>query len=142
MDMTAINEILSGQRAARFGASRQLNLGQIIEKLEAVLDKTKKVCFPFGYLHPTTLRSWRGAYEELAIGFEEDTPSPTVEELIVVCKSALYTTFDGYKGGDFEMSDNTPVWVANWGNSGSTAIVDVVEIDDFTVHLSVAECEY
>lgn len=34
-------------------------------------------------------------------------------------------TFTGYKGGEFTMSGETPVYVANPDEAGGTAVVDV-----------------
>lgn len=46
-------------------------------------------------------------------------------------------TFTGYKGGDFEMSRRTPVWVANYGNAGNTGIVGIHD-DGYSVIILTA----
>ena len=33
-------------------------------------------------------------------------------------------TYRGYKGGDFYMDENTPIWIANWGDGG-VRIMDI-----------------
>ena len=44
-------------------------------------------------------------------------------------QSAIGDVFEGYKGGDFTMDKNTPIWVANYSHSGNTAVVDVLDCD-------------
>lgn len=105
-----------------------LNLGQIIERLDALGDKDEQyVSFDFESAYPTRLTSWRGIYAHLALEFAFDKDAPTVSALLDTLKNAVGTTYEGYKGGMFRMSEQTPVWVANWGHSGSTAIVNVFQ---------------
>jgi hypothetical protein len=35
-----------------------------------------------------------------------------------MCRAAIGEVFEGYKGGDFQMGRNTPVWLASYGCSG------------------------
>lgn len=111
-----------------------LSLGELIAKLEAIAQTPDAkrsggeepwVRYDFGSAVPTTLDSWRGVYAELALGYQDDG-LPELSKVIEELKSAVGKTFTGYKGGDFKMGRTTPVWVANYGDSGSTAIVDVV----------------
>lgn len=63
--------------------------------------------------------------------------TPTVNDLLRILKLAQGKYFIGYKGGDFTMGKTTPLWVANYGESGgfdyedeslyNTAVVDVTE---------------
>lgn len=136
-----INEMIKSQREKRFQKSKQLSLGELIQKIEelgltyAAGEEAKTVCFDFGSAIPTTLNSWRGIYAELALGYklsgydsnDEHFPNVTAESLLNELKSALNKSFEGWKGGDFIMGENTPVWVANPGNSGDTAIIDVID---------------
>lgn len=125
------NEV-QNQRNEEMKTSPQLMLGEIIVALEAVKDKSVSVNFDFEYAYPTKLCSWRGIYRELAIQFEFDPPADgeqtTVEDVLEEFKSAIGKTFTGYKGGDFVMGKNTPVWVARYGNSGNTAITGVKDL--------------
>jgi hypothetical protein len=63
------------------------------------------------------LDSYRGYYSDLA--FEPYDSSKTVFELLTQCKDAMGKVFHGYKGGDFYMTGNTPLWVAAYGVCGS-----------------------
>jgi len=115
--------------------SDQLTLGQLIEKVEAIAKNGYKlsdgseptVRYDFEYLFPTAIDSWRGSYAELALNFESNGEELPVSKFIELLKSAVGKTFEGYKGGDFTMDESTPIWVANCGNSGNTAVVDVLD---------------
>ncbi len=135
---------LQTERASRFGQSDQLSLGELIAKLEPIVklqparikewDREAVVVYDFEYLFPTEFRSWRGSYAELALGFADYRRQPPaapmpVTEFLAMCQKTVGATFHGYKGGDYLMGKNTPVWVANWGNSGNTALVEVVDDD-------------
>ena len=38
--------------------------------------------------------------------------------VLAMCKGAMGEVFQGYKGGDYQMGRNTPVWIANYGDVG------------------------
>lgn len=155
MNMDALQKFIREQRDRRFATSAQLTLGQIIEKLEKIEPtygeekKPKEVDYDFGTAVPTTLDSWRGSYAELALGYRlsgydngpDHFANKTVESLLSELKSAIGKTFEGWKGGDFVMSNDTPVWVANPGNSGNTGIIDVID-NGYRVIIMTAYCEY
>ena len=127
---TLLTSALDAQRSKEFANSDQLSLGEIISKCEALTPKftnPPEVIFEFEHMYPTDLKSWRGLYSELALGFNHDGIPPILDQFIETLKSAIGETFTGYKGGNFTMSEKTPVWVANYGDSGNTAIVDVLD---------------
>lgn len=138
---TMLNNAVTSARKESLAKSPQLTLGELILKLDAVSDKSKEVSFAFEYARPTEFDSWRGSYCELAIGFDFESKNPTTEEFLSKCREAVGKTYQGYKGGDFTMSRQTPVWVANYGNSGSTGVIDVLETD-YSVILVTGYCEY
>jgi hypothetical protein len=107
--------------------SKQWTLGQLIDALEAVEDKTNAVRFDFCNMVPTTLDSYRGYYEDLALGWEPQHgyPEPTVPMLLEVLKDQIGTTVHGWKGGDYIVSRDQILFVANPGETGSTVIVGV-----------------
>lgn len=131
-------------RAESFAQSPQITLGQLIDMLERVEDKRKGVCFEFADLPPGDLHSWRGSYDELSIGL---TRSPyqadyvTVENWLPILKAAVGQSFTGWKGGEFVMTEDTPVWVAEWGTSGETGLVGICE-EEYNVYLLTDRCEY
>lgn len=130
-----------------FKNSSQLSLGEIICKIEAAIDKAKsteypdpQVYFDFEYIFPTKLMSWRGVYSELSLGFSIGGTAPKASKLLTELKSAIGKTFTGYKGGDFVMGRSTPVWVANHGNCGNTAIYDIA-YDGYKITIVTGYCE-
>lgn len=141
---TILDNAMAAQRAEELKSSPQLLLGELILKLEAVADKNKPLFIDIMDKRPMGVGSWRGSYYELAIRtesfgayntdvVEKELPDigmtlygrkeigkkePTVSEWIEVLKESVGNTFTGYKGGDYLMSKNTPVWLAEYGESG------------------------
>lgn len=85
-----------------------------LKDLIALLEKfpaDKRVAHGFGNPH-----SWRGSYDELAFEPVDDT---TVGEMLAEARSAIGQTYDGWKGGDYLMTLNTPVnidYVGRWSD--------------------------
>ncbi len=108
--------------------ARHMTLGQLIDALKA-MPANEQVRFDFVHMAPTTLHSYRGYYEDLAIGYanlsDHDVKEMTVAELLALLEKAIGQTFKGYKGGDYVARRTTALWVANLGETGSTAIVGV-----------------
>lgn len=121
--------------------ANQMNLGEFKAALEKVADKAKRVRYRFGYLSPTSFRSWRGDYAEIALGYEEDVPYPTVTEMLDRVTAAIGSEMEGYKGGIYLAEARTPVWIANWGNSGCSCLIGVAE-GEYDVFLEVGYTEY
>lgn len=133
--MTDITDIIDAQvkaqRAETFAQSDQLSLGEIITKCEAIVVRDAsdppRVVFDFEYAHPVSIGSWRGIYSELALGFDLGGEEMTLPAFTELLRSAVGKEFCGYKGGDYTMSRHTPVWVANHGHTGNTAVVGVLD---------------
>lgn len=84
-------------------------LKDLIEWLDKQPLNTK---VPVGFGHP---HSYRGYYDDLAFEPVENT---TIGEMLVAAKSALGSTYFGYKGGEYTMREYTRVWLAEYGDSG------------------------
>ena len=149
MDLqTIIDNSIASARNERMKTSEQLTIGEMLLKLESIQDKYKdekediNVFFDFAYLHPAGFISWRGSYAELAIEFteESDIPIPKLHDFIKDLRECIGKEFTGYKGGEYTMGKNTPVWVANYGNSGKTGVVDVI-YDGYDVMIITDFCE-
>lgn len=154
--------------------SPQLLLGEMILKLEAVNDKTKPLFIDLLDKRPKGIDSWRGSYRELSIRTEDfgsyntdkvtyeseygnsyeqkeiGKENPTVADWLEVLKEAIGKTFVGYKGGDYLMGKNTPVWLAEYGNSSfeiekdkfkNVYFVDVKEKDDRVYLITAIDIE-
>lgn len=108
-----------------------MKLGNLIAALEQ-RPKDETVRFDFCGRYPTKLQSYRGYYDQLALGhaghYDSDNPPdpPTVASLLAELRSAIGKTFTGWKGGDFRMDKSTTVWIDNPGECNGTAIVSVV----------------
>lgn len=120
--------------------SPQLTLGQLISEIEKcgiVTDsgKDKFICYDFGSAIPTELDSWRGVYDHLALGYmltgHDNTQAKyqhiSAKEILAHLKNAIGKTYTGWKGGDYVMDINTPVWVSNSGNADHTGIVGILD---------------
>ena len=88
-----------------------MTLGELIAALEK-LNPELEVPLGFGEPH-----SYRGDYYDLAF---EPKRNVTVGEMLADAKSALGTTYQGYKGGDFTMNEWTTCWLAEYGSTGET----------------------
>lgn len=90
-------------------AESQMTLGKLIERLESMSpDATVK-----GFENP---HSYRGYYTDLA--FESSPDTVTVAKALEICRACMGEEFQGYKGGDYQMGRNTPVWLADYGCCG------------------------
>lgn len=120
-----------------------LTLSQLIRALETANDSGKElyVCFDFGSAIPTDLDSSRGDYSHLALGYELTgydsrngrTDNAMAKELINYLKNSIRSTFEGWKGGFYTATKDTPVWVDNPGNWSNTAITGVVNYGYYIV---------
>lgn len=80
----------------------QLELGQVIDRLRRADPAT---VLPVGFAAP---HSYRGDYTDLAFELRHNI---TVGEVLAAAESALGATFQGWKGGDYEMRDYTSCWL-------------------------------
>jgi hypothetical protein len=138
-----VNALIAAERGKTFAAGPQWSLGQLIDALAPLLaakSVATEVVFDFCGACPDDIGSWRGSYAELAISFNFGSFMP-LGKFVSMLKGADGATFDGYKGGEFRMSRSTPVWVANWGNSGNTGVVGVRDAG-WQIVIETAWCEF
>ena len=107
-------EVISALRKANSDCT-QMTLGKLIEELEKYPLETK-------IQQLSNPHSYRGYYEDLAFQLSEN--KATVKETLTLLKSCLNTEFQGYKGGDFIMTNETLIWVATYGSCGER-IMDI-----------------
>ena len=149
-----VENLVRQQRDNSFGNSPQFSLGEFINEIEKCgttkyNNEDKEVYFDFGSAIPTTLNSWRGSYNELALGYElsgHDNPtkhfaSMTAKSLLDELKAAIGKTYTGWKGGEYTMNKQTPVWVSNPGNASNTAVVGILN-DEYRLIIITAYCEF
>ena len=110
-----------------------MNLGVFRDALRRVatsgLLAERLIVFDFAMISPTTIASYRGFYEQAALGFSEDG-SVTVRGLLSEVESAIGKKFTGWKGGDYLFDEGTDLWVANQGRTSNTRILDLADYDD------------
>lgn len=90
-----------------------LTLGGIIARLER--EDPNRV-LPIGFANP---HSYRGYYDQLAF---EPVADITVGDVLAAAKSAVGVTFEGYKGGEFLMTESTDCWISPHGESADNRI--------------------
>jgi hypothetical protein len=61
--------------------------------------------------------SYRGYPPDLCIQIDT-TARTSVEDLILTLRGARGWDFTGYKGGEYRMYGDTPMWLANFGSEG------------------------
>lgn len=111
-----------------------MNLGNLITTLEGI-EPGRTVRFQDG-TYPSELRSWRGDYGELSI--DRGTEPTTVAALMGKARAAIGQTFEGYKGGQYVMSEHSPVWADPWGECLYRGIIGVV-VEDAELVLITAD---
>ena len=99
-------------------------LGNLINGIKQAPDDAD-VMFDFAHTIPDGVRSWRGDYSQLAIGWKPQQAGdfPNAKLMSEILEMANGNTYEGYKGGDFKMDLSTPIWIDNYGEYTSTAIV-------------------
>jgi hypothetical protein len=125
----------------------QLTLGELIDKVAGASPTQpdgddKRVYFDFCNFYPHDIDSWRGSYEQLALGYrdwyEGPTHPQTVRDFLAMLNKAVGEVFVGYKGGEYLMTRDTPVWVARHGEVGSTVVSGAID----TGHALIIQTSY
>lgn len=106
-----------------FNAVSNLSLGSLIANLGASPEDKPVFLDSGGSVNRP--HSYRGYYSDLALRPTED--AVTAGALLAECQAVLGTTLEGYKGGDFLMDEETPLWVSNYGTSSGLALTGVVD---------------
>jgi len=91
------------------------NLGDLISALEGIDPNYMVYIKPYN-LRPTGFDSYRGYYEDLSLSYDCDHDC-TVADLLKWAKNAEGKTYMGYKGGEFYMTNKTPIWISNYGQA-------------------------
>lgn len=114
---------------------RQLTIGQLISCLEDG-PSDHPVRFDFGNFVPTSVHSYRGFYEDLAIGYVARDGNHFhiyVSEMLDLLRAAVGQLHCGYKGGLYLASKDSVLWVANRGETTGTIVTGVDSDDHVTV---------
>mgnify|MGYP006078505723 FL=1 len=108
-----INDMLKESQDQR-KASPQFSLNDLIDRLEQL---PQDMPILLGEAD-----SYRGYYSDLAFAPLYDTEPRTVKEALKEALLAHGKTFEGYKGGEFTMEGDTPVWYSHYGSCGPAII--------------------
>ncbi|WP_104662820.1 hypothetical protein [Ensifer adhaerens] len=119
----AMNEASSRERG-----NYHLTLGALVEALSAA-EPEAIVVFDFdAAVSPSAPESYRGYYSDLS--FPPASSPITAGELLKEARDAIGNTFEGYKGGDFTMHDETPLWASAYGSASGIAIMGMTRVGD------------
>jgi hypothetical protein len=120
-----LDGLSAGAKAER-SDDRYLNLGDLIDKL--------RVC-PLNYLINIDncdgvgdISSYRGYYEDCAI--EPSIEVGNVGSAIAKLEAVLNTELTGYKGGEYLMKENTPLWISPYGENAHDRVKGININDD------------
>lgn len=117
--------------------SYHLTLGKLIKALREADPNTPVIhdSRTFGTdVSVSNPHSYRGYYEDLA--FEPDHEVMTAKDLLNHLETwVLDRELEGYKGGMFKMTKNTPLWISPYGESRSIAVVDFEMSPDGSIML-------
>ena len=119
-----------------------LTIGALIRAL-SVCKPDAMVYYDFCGCVPAELGSWRGVYDEPALGWEpagysresgKPNPNVTVEELIARAKAAISgQTFQSWKSGEYTYTESSPVHIDNQGDANCTVLVGVEDHDWYVI---------
>lgn len=104
----------------------QVTLGELAVLLKNC-EENCHVKYNFPDQYPTWFRSYRGYYDQIALGhssFDYDTPV-TRDILLERTIASIGMTLTGYKGGQYVMTADTPIWVANASDPSGYALTRV-----------------
>ena len=107
-------------RQSKLKEAKEYNLGRFIKDLEKYRESLIEIIFDDGS-SPVDFGSWRGVYNCLAL--EYDKNKNYAETIYRKAYNTNNSIFVGYKGGDFIMDEDTPIYQANYGESG----VDIIK---------------
>lgn len=111
-----LQAMIDGMNAAHQKArsTTQLTLGALIALLETLAPESR--VYGLG-----RLMSYRGYYCDLAFAPTDEVE--TTAALLARCRDAMGRVFQGYKGGDYQMGETTPLWVAPYGGSSADRLM-------------------
>ena len=106
-------------------ADYQMTIGGAIIALDK-LPQDKRIAYSDGKA-PREAMSYRGYYSDLAF---DDQDAATVGEVLAQLEKIHNTELEGYKGGEYMMGDDTPIWRSEYGSASSIAWMDFVDTPD------------
>ena len=137
MDMQKLVDMM-GDASRRTRSDYHLTLGEAIEFI-AKAPRSYVVVFDYNNESPGKEMSYRGYYSDLS--FETNNGEPkTVDEFDHQLNGALDQEYTGYKGGEFRMGADTPLWQSPYGTIGR-AIVGIRTTNEGTIELATKKID-
>jgi hypothetical protein len=125
MDLQKLVDVMN-ESSRKTRGRYQMTLGKMVDILKGS-DPTLPVIFGGADTgSPGDEDSYRGYYSDLSFGRTDI--EVTVASFLEQCSKALGGTYEGYKGGDFNMAADTPIWCAAYGCCGN-AIMEAIQSD-------------
>ena len=133
-DLQALfDKIAEGAKAEALADKPIITLGELIAKLENQNPEDRlAVQYGGSVLAVEGVGSYRGYYSDLAIE-PVSGPFGTVAEGLEILRGAVGQTFEGYKGGDYRMTNRTLVWVEHYGNYSGQGVTGIGVVEDVVV---------
>lgn len=107
-----------------------ISVGDLIDKLVDTGEPDARVWLSPFMLRPTELSSYRGYYEDVALGYEVDDEPVKVRDLLEDLLAILGAETHGYKGGRYRADRSTALWAANWGEAPGIGITGIKKLAD------------
>lgn len=85
--------------------------------------------------------SYRGYYSDLALDAAADRRVDAAV-LLAEARGAMGAVFEGYKGGDFPMHADSPLWVSEYGDASGWRLAGLREVVGVWVPVVATEDEY
>lgn len=120
-----------GAAARQTRTQYHLTLGKMISQLKEVDPQT--------HIYLTKPHSYRGYYSDLA--FENTGEPNTVGKFLKdLEENILDKELIGYKGGEFLMGKDTPLWISEYSDASNLAIMGL-RVDDGDIILNTKQIE-
>lgn len=100
-----------------------MTLGELIDTLKSFPKDYLVFIKPYDQI-PHGFISYRGYYDQLALDYDLEGQC-TVEDLLKAAKKVVGKELMGYKGGNFLMTKNTPVWISYYGHVSNMLLTKV-----------------
>lgn len=137
MDIQALMDSMSDQWK-QDRSKYHLTLGELHKALHEA-NPDALVLLDAGDTSPDEAHSYRGYYSDLA--FRRVSPPIKAARLLIEVVNSIGETFEGYKGGDFKMDEDTPLWVSSYGTSDGIAMVAITTLPDGNLSITTKQID-
>ncbi len=134
----SMNDVSKWDRETR--ACYHVTLGEAIRILANVPGHFS-VEFDYVQGAPMKPHSYRGYYSDLALDADPEHMKLNANGVLKMLSNALGKTFTGWKGGDFKMDKDTPLWLAAEGSTGRAILGMEVFINTQCVLIKTKEVD-